>query len=91
MRQSLEILNVFSSLTLKQVFSITEIFFKKLENFFLDESTVLKAQQHVHIKTANVWTKIVDLIYQLPKYSYSRSSHQRCSVKMLLLEISQNS
>ena len=39
MRQSVEILNVFNTLTLKQIFWKTKTFFEKLENRFLVEST----------------------------------------------------
>ena len=38
MGQSLTILNVFSTLTLKQIFWKTKTFFKKLEYYFLVES-----------------------------------------------------
>ena len=38
MWQSLEILNVFDTLTSKQIFWQTKTVFKKLENYFLDES-----------------------------------------------------
>ena len=39
MGQSVEILNVFNTLTLKQIFWKTKTFFKKLEYCFLVEST----------------------------------------------------
>ena len=38
-RQRAEILNDFNTLTLKQIFSETKIFFEKLEHSFLVEST----------------------------------------------------
>ena len=40
MRRWKEIFHVFSTLTLKQVFWKTKIFFKKLESFFLVDSTL---------------------------------------------------
>ena len=40
--KSLEILNVFNALTLKQIFWITKTFSKKLENRFLVESTKIE-------------------------------------------------
>ena len=40
--QSLEILNVFNTFTLKQIFWKTKIFFKKLECWFLVESTMIQ-------------------------------------------------
>ena len=42
MWQSLEVLNVFNTLTLKQIFWITKTFFKKLESCFLVESTKIE-------------------------------------------------
>ena len=42
MRQLLTILNVFNTLTLKQIFWKTQAFFKKLEYRFLVESTKIK-------------------------------------------------
>ena len=39
MWQSVEILNDFNTLTLKKIFWKTKIFFKKLENILLTEST----------------------------------------------------
>ena len=42
MRQSMEILNVFNTLTLKQIFLKTKSFSKKLEHSFLVESTKIE-------------------------------------------------
>ena len=42
MRQSVEILNDFNTLTLKQIFWKTKIFFNKLEYGFLDENTKIE-------------------------------------------------
>ena len=42
MRQSLEILNVYNALTLKQVFWKTKTFFQKLRQCFLLESNTTK-------------------------------------------------
>ena len=42
MWQSVEILNVFNIYTLKQIFSKTKTFFKKLEYRFLLESTKIE-------------------------------------------------
>ena len=42
MWQSVEILNVFNTLTLKQIFWKTKTFFKKLEYRFLVESTKIE-------------------------------------------------
>ena len=42
MRQSVETLNVFNTLTLKQIFWKTETFFKKLKYSFLVESTKIE-------------------------------------------------
>ena len=42
MWQSVKILNVFSSLTLKHIFWKTKTFFKKLENYFLVGSTKIE-------------------------------------------------
>ena len=39
MRQSLEVLNVFNTLTLKQIFRKTQTLFKKMDYRFLVEST----------------------------------------------------
>ena len=47
--KSLEILTVFNTLTLEQIFWITKIFFKKLEQHFLFETLRLKAH-HFHTK-----------------------------------------
>ena len=51
MSQSVEILNVFNILTLKQIFCETKTFFKKLEYRFLLESTKIK-NASVPYKTA---------------------------------------
>ena len=51
MWQSMKILNVFNSLTLKQIFWKTKTFFKKLEDSFLVESTKIeKDWNHFHTK-----------------------------------------
>ena len=42
MWQSLEILSVFNTLTLKQIFWKTQTFFEKLEHWFLGESTKIE-------------------------------------------------
>ena len=42
MRQSVEILNVFNTLTLKQIFWKTKTFFKRLEYSFLVETTKIE-------------------------------------------------
>ena len=42
MRQSMEILKVFNTLTLKQIFCKTKTFFKKLEYRFLLETTKIE-------------------------------------------------
>ena len=42
MWQSPKILNVFNTLTLKQIFWTTKTFFKKLEQYFLVESTKIE-------------------------------------------------
>ena len=42
MWQSVEILNIFNTLTLKQIFWKTKTFFKKLEYRFLVESTKIE-------------------------------------------------
>ena len=44
MWQSLEISNVFNTLTLKQISWKTETFFKKLEYHFINESTKIEAK-----------------------------------------------
>ena len=57
MWQSVEILNVFSTLTLKKVFLKTKTFFKKLEYNFLVESTKIENASFPHktvISKANV-------------------------------------
>ena len=63
MWQSVEILNVFNTSTLKQIFSKTEIFSEKLENRFLVESTQIENPSFPYktsISEANVKTnKIV--------------------------------
>ena len=51
MSQSVEILNVFNILTLKQIFCETKTFFKKLEYRFLLESIKIK-NASVPYKTA---------------------------------------
>ena len=52
MWQSVEILNVFSTLTLKQIFRKTKTFFKKLEYRFLVKSTKIENASFLY-KTAN--------------------------------------
>ena len=42
MWQSVQVLNVFNTLILKQIFWKTKIFFKKLEHLFLVESTKIE-------------------------------------------------
>ena len=59
MWQSVEILKVFNTLTLKQIFWKTEIFLKKLEHHFLVESTKIKNASFPYktaISEANVKT-----------------------------------
>ena len=60
MWQSVEILNVFSTLTLKQIFWQTKNFFKKLEYRFLVESTKIENASFSYKTTileANIKTK----------------------------------
>ena len=57
MWQSVEILNVFNTLTLKQIFLKTKTFFKKLEYHFLVESTKIENASFLYktaISKANV-------------------------------------
>ena len=59
MWQSVEILNVFNTLTLKQIFWKTKTFFKKLEYRFLVESTKIENASFPYktsISEANVKT-----------------------------------
>ena len=56
MWQSLEILNVFNTLTLKQVFWKTKTFFKKLEYRFLIESTKIGNSTFPYKTKTNVKT-----------------------------------
>ena len=59
MWQSLEIFNVFNTLTLEQIFWITKIFFKKLEQHFLFEKTKIKSASFPYkaaMSAANVKT-----------------------------------
>ena len=60
MWQSLKILNVFNTLTLKQIFWKTKTFFKKLEYRFLVESTKIENASFPYktaISEANVKTQ----------------------------------
>ena len=59
MWQSVEILNVFDTLSLKQIFWRTKTFFKKPEHYFLVESTKIKNASFSYktsISEANVKT-----------------------------------
>ena len=71
MWQSLKILNVFNTLTLKQIFWKTKTFFKKLEYRFLVESTKIENASFPYktaISEANIKTnKIVTT-----KWSYQK-------------------
>ena len=64
MWQSPKILNVFNTLTSKQIFWTTKTFFKKLEQYFLVESTKIEnasfpyktARSEVNVKTNDIVT-----------------------------------
>ena len=67
MWQSVETLNDFNTLTLKQIFSKTNTFFKKLNNYFLVESTKIENASFPYktaISEANVKTNRMDLEVQ---------------------------
>ena len=83
MWQSLKILNVFNTLTLKQIFWKTKTFLKKLEYRILFESNNTENRSFPYktaISEANVKTNKmfqfksllcrIDLLYQLPKIRY---------------------
>ena len=66
MWQSVEILNIFSTLALKQIFWKTKTFFKKLENRFLFESTKIENTSFPFkpaISEANVKTNTLQTLH----------------------------
>ena len=74
MWQSVEILNVFNTLTLKQIFWKTKTFFKKLEYRFLVESTKIeKASFPYKISISEASVKTNKMVSK--KWTY----HKECS------------
>ena len=71
MRQSVEILNVFNTLTLKQIFWKTKTFFKQLEYRFLVESTNIEnasfSYKSVILETNVKTNRMVDAKWSYPK------------------------
>ena len=71
MRQSVEILNVFNTLTLKQIFWKTKTFLKQLEYRFLVESTNIEnasfSYKSVILETNVKTNRMVNAKWSYPK------------------------
>ena len=76
MRQSVETLNVFNTLTLKRIFLKTKAFFKKLENRFLIESNKIEnVMSEPNVKTNRMVST---------KWTYHKERSLRTSYKELI-------
>ena len=71
MRQSVKVSNVFNTLTLKPIFWKTKIFFKKLENRFLVESTEIENTSFPY-KTALSETSVKTNRMATTKWTYHK-------------------
>ena len=75
MKESVKVLNVFNTLTLKQIFWKTKTFFKKLEHLFLVETTKIEntsftfktALSEANVKTNRMATKFAPVLEPLKK------------------------
>ena len=86
MWQSVEILNVFNTLTLKQIFWKTKTFFKKLEYRFLVESTKIENASFPYktaISEANVKTN--RMVSTKWTYHKERSFASNCFIVLKIL------